>query len=241
MKRKWKIAAAAACVLFLVTVAYAATAGSQSDPLVTLSYLNNVFTGKVETMVDQAVSDRQTQIKGELDQAIQTWDTEIRNALGSSSGGGSAFAVVALNQGQTLVGSAGCEIILRSGSAAWTSDSGQGLMDVTAGGAAVSSQALAANHLYLAVGSGKVTPASQNTGTVNTSKLYVRSGPGSSYQPVGSLTSGAVVTILGSSSGWYQITSDSLSGYVSADYVTVNSSTGSGAVTLMVRGSYQVR
>ena len=41
--KKWKIAAAAACICILFTVAYAANAGSASDPLVTLSYLNTTF------------------------------------------------------------------------------------------------------------------------------------------------------------------------------------------------------
>ena len=40
--KKWKIAAAALCLCFLFTAAYAANAtpGGQTDPLVTLSYLN---------------------------------------------------------------------------------------------------------------------------------------------------------------------------------------------------------
>ena len=51
--KKWKIAAAAVCVCLLFTAAYAAGAGSANDPLVTLSYLNNTFSQKVQTMVDR--------------------------------------------------------------------------------------------------------------------------------------------------------------------------------------------
>ena len=53
--KKWKIAAAAACVCFLFTVAYAANAGGANDPLVTLSYLNTTFSKQVQGMVDQTV------------------------------------------------------------------------------------------------------------------------------------------------------------------------------------------
>ena len=38
--KHWKIAAAVLCVCFLFSAAYAANAGGQTDPLVTLSYLN---------------------------------------------------------------------------------------------------------------------------------------------------------------------------------------------------------
>ena len=74
MKRKWKIAAAAACVVFLVTVAYAATAGSQNDPLITLGYLENIFAPQVEEQVDSAVEAEQDALRQDLDQAIEDWD-----------------------------------------------------------------------------------------------------------------------------------------------------------------------
>lgn len=59
-------------------------------------------------------------------------------------------------------------------------------------------------------------------GRVNTSVLNVRSGPGTSYAKISTLKKGALVTVTDDSvSGWYQITSGSLSGWVSADYVTL--------------------
>ncbi len=173
MKRKWKIAAAAVCVLFLVTVAYAATAGSQSDPLVTLSYLNNVFTGKVGTMVDQAVTDRQTQIQEDLDKEIQEWDAKVKEAINDSGQGGSAvFSVVTLNKGQTLVGDVGCEIMLRVGTATCgAGGSATGLIDVTGGGTLGDGKALVTNHLYM------VTISTRSvTATSATVKVLVR-GP----------------------------------------------------------------
>lgn len=54
-------------------------------------------------------------------------------------------------------------------------------------------------------------------GMVSTSSLNVRSGPGSSHEKVGSLSSGAQVEILEKLDGWYRIDR----GYVSADYIII--------------------
>ena len=67
--------------------------------------------------------------------------------------------------------------------------------------------------------------AQKTTGVVNAGPLNVRSGPGTKYDRVGSLKEGAVVTILESDNGWYKITAGSVSGYVSGEYITVNTVT----------------
>ncbi len=56
--------------------------------------------------------------------------------------------------------------------------------------------------------------------------LNVRSGPGTSYSKIGSLSNGAQVTVIGedyASDGalWYQITCSSVTGYVHSDYITL--------------------
>lgn len=140
--KKLKIGAAALCVCFLFTVAYAANAGGQNDPLVTLSYLNGTFTSQVKTMVDQTVNERQAQM-----------EKSLSDILAGHSGGtgpsGSVFAVVTLSQGQTLVGNVGCEVMLRVGSAVCSSPDSVGLIDTTSGGVLAGGQALTANHLYM--------------------------------------------------------------------------------------------
>lgn len=64
------------------------------------------------------------------------------------------------------------------------------------------------------------------TGTVRGNDLRVRSGPGTGYSVLGYLYYGNKVTIhetVNTGSGkWYKITTDTLAGYVSADYVTVD-------------------
>ena len=72
--------------------------------------------------------------------------------------------------------------------------------------------------------------AEPKQGRVNTSVLNVRAGAGTSYDRVGSLRLGAMVTITDESvDGWYGITSGSLSGYVSAQYITLVDGSASGS------------
>ena len=135
--KKWKIALAAACVCFVVTVAYAANAGAggQTDPLVTKSYLDGPFMQQVQSLVDETVDAR----KEELEQA----------AGQSGTVGDTVFSVVTLSQGQTLVGDVGCEVMLRVGAAVCGTPDSVGLIDTTTGANLGNGGALATNHLYM--------------------------------------------------------------------------------------------
>lgn len=155
--KKWKIAAAALCVCFLFTAAYAANAGGQNDPLVTLSYLNGTFTTQVKAMVDQAVSDRQAEMEKSLNDILASHS----GGGGSSSGG--VFTVVTLTQGQTLVGNVGCEVMLRVGSAVCASPDQVGLVDTTSGSVLAGGQALTANHLYMVTINPRTVAAASGT------------------------------------------------------------------------------
>lgn len=69
------------------------------------------------------------------------------------------------------------------------------------------------------------------TGTVNAYALNVRKGAGTSYAVISSLKEGTSVTIQGTSGDWYQIKAtvngSSITGYVSAQYITIGSSSNS--------------
>ena len=157
--KKLKIAAAALCVCFLFTVAYAANAGSQTDPLVTLSYLNGTYTQQVKTMVDQAVKDRQA----EMERSLKSILAGSGGTVTTPSGGNSVFTVVTLAQGQSLVGDVGCEVMLRVGAAVCGSDDSVGLIDTTAGSVLGNGQALAVNHLYMVTISTRRVTATSGT------------------------------------------------------------------------------
>jgi len=135
MKKK-KIVTVLVAVLILVAGvgvgAYAASNfGTQADPLVAKSYLDQTVTPKL-----------QAEFQAKLDEQVQLMEQQI-----DSSANGLNFTAVTLSNGQTLKGSVGCEIILRSGTA--VSSGSSGLSDVTDGKSLASGTALTANHLCL--------------------------------------------------------------------------------------------
>lgn len=156
MKFTWKTALAALALVPILGLGAAAlaagTAGTADDPLVTLSYLTQVFAPKVSAEVDQAVAEAQEGLKADLDGAIDRWSADIQDRLSTSGGqgeGGAVFHVVTLSQGETLTGQVGCEIMLRIGEAKCVSSSSPGLIDTTGGSTLDNGGALITNHLYM--------------------------------------------------------------------------------------------
>lgn len=241
-KRTWKIAAAGLCAAVALTVAYAAAAGSESDPLITLSYLKNVFTGQVQTMVDEAVAAGQEQNKADLDAAIQEWDAAVSQAVEEALNATKAdepasFTAADMAEGAEITVQAGCEIIVRSGAPVCSA----ALIDQTDGTVLAAGKTMKANHLYLATETCSFSaPALVVTGVVTAEpSLSVRAGAGTGYDRLGYLPTGTTVTIVDDSvSGWYQITGGGLAGYVSASYIELNPVTGSGPASFLIRGDY---
>ncbi len=157
-KHKLRIAV---CIMLVGTVlaafvGIAAEVGSQGDPLVTLSYLNEVFLQQILDDVDEKLVARNELLTAELMEQINETKRDILVELGSSysdeSGGVAvSFSAVTLAAGQTLYGSAGCEVLLRSGSATCVSEgmSVPGLVDTTDGSTINHGVALKENHLYM--------------------------------------------------------------------------------------------
>ncbi|MBR3704069.1 MAG: hypothetical protein IKM11_01060 [Oscillospiraceae bacterium] len=150
-----------ACVLlvgFVLTafVAIANEVGSQGDPLVTLSYLNETFLEQILGSVDEKLAQRSDVLMEQIREQISSTKRDILIELGSSYGdetGGVAvsFASVTLSAGQTLYGGTGCEVLLRSGSAVCISEgkSVPGLVDTTDGTTINHGSQLVTNHLYM--------------------------------------------------------------------------------------------
>ena len=241
MKGKWKVVIPAVCAVVALTCVFAAAAGSEDDPLITLSYLKNVFTPQVQTMVDEAVNADHTQIKTEVDAAIQQWDATVSQAVENALQAGkvekpASFASASMAAGSTLTIKAGSEIIVRSGAPVCSA----ALIDQTTGATLAAGKSTVINHLYLAIEDCTLSATAITvTGKVTAGPLRVRSGAGTSYSILGNLQKDAVVTIEGEKvNGWYMISSGGLAGYVSADYIEVNPATGSGPATLLIRGDY---
>lgn len=134
MKGKTRLAVAltVGLVLSLMTLGAVASQGSESNPLVTLSYLNEVFLPKVMAQVEEKVAARETQ------------------AL--SGGKGQTFEEVTLAAGETVTLNQGGQVVVRGG----TVTTSHAFTDLTAGG---TSSSMEANHLYMASGQGMTVTA----------------------------------------------------------------------------------
>lgn len=165
MKNRWALRLTALMLvscLAMSGVSLAVEPGSASDPLVTLSYLNDVFLGQIMTKVDQKIAARNSQMLQQSGGA-----GGVSGAAGGVSG--AEFTVVTLSTGQVLTGDIGCEVMLRVGTASCVSPSSPGLIDETTAGTLNNGGALTANHLYMMTIEGRGVKAGSGT-----TKLLVR-------------------------------------------------------------------
>ena len=158
-KNRWFLRAVVLLALsgiLSTTISLAAEVGSEGDPLVTLSYLNDTFLNTILTKVDQKIAARNSQIAQQLGGQ-------------STSGTAATFTVVTLSKGQVLTGDIGCEVMLRVGTASCVSPSSPGLIDESAAVTLNNGGALVQNHLYMMTIEGRGVKA-----TAATTKLLVR-------------------------------------------------------------------
>ncbi len=170
-KKRWipRLAAGALVTMTMLSVALAAQQGSQSDPLVTLSYLTTKATPEIMTQVDAKVTAREKALTDQLSAAISTYTKNMEDKLATSGGGKAAvFTVVDLAAGQKLYAGVGCELMLRVGSATCFASSAPALIDMTDGGLTWDGSALVQNHLYLSTIEGRGVVAKDSV------KLLVR-------------------------------------------------------------------
>lgn len=111
--------------------AYAATTyGTESDPLITLSYLNSVLKPELEQAYSKQTNDSIAALEARLE----------------SEADGS-YVSVTVNANQTLSCKAGCEFLVRSGEAYVTG----GILNVTEGKELAANDWLMKHHLYMSV------------------------------------------------------------------------------------------
>ncbi len=160
-----------------VSVTAAGSAGSESDPLVTLSYLNDTFMTQLLGKVDEKLAVRDKELSDKLTAQVDADTRALAEQYGGSvstgSGSGTAdtFTVVTLSNGQTLMGGIGCEVMLRVGTASCVTPSSPGLIDETDGTTLGGGAALVKNHLYMMTIDERGVKA-----TAETVKLLVRGG-----------------------------------------------------------------
>lgn len=170
MSQKKKRVITAVCVLIGVlfvagiTAAVAATTyGSSSDPLVTLSYLD-------ETVKPEIIKDLNANL--ETTKAELSADFNARLAQTSAGGTGGAvspdaFTPVTLSARQVIRCSAGAEILVSSGGATAYGGSSPRLIDETDGSSLTAAgAAMTNNHIYVVPGEGNGLRAASDGTTV---------------------------------------------------------------------------
>jgi len=146
MKRIIIIALAVILVLSVAVWAFAASnAGSQDDPLVTVSYLNDKFKADLVKEFEAKITAQGAELAAKIDEKLGA-------ASGGSTSQADAFYLVTLSAGQTLRCDVGTEVLLREG--AFTV-SGAAVTDTTSGSAVAVGSTAANNHMFVAAaGSG---------------------------------------------------------------------------------------
>ena len=180
-KNHWGVRLAALLLasytLLLVTAAAVGGAGSESDPLVTLSYLNETFLPQVLGKMDEQLEKRDKELSSKLNEQVTKDAAVLAEQYGASvptvgdTGKSETFTVITLSSGETLYGEIGCEVMLRVGTANCVSPSSPGLIDETDASILGNGKALTKNHLYMMTIDERGVKA-----TAATTKLLVRGG-----------------------------------------------------------------
>ena len=150
MKRRKKVAAAFLSAMLLMGVVFSvlvAAQGTQENPLVTLSYLKDIFTPSVLADTQSKITEAERKYAGSLNDKIAAYKAELQQA--GTGGTAASFSVVDIPSGKTLWGAVGCEVMLRVGSARCVSQGSPGLINVTAGDILENGGSLQKNHLYM--------------------------------------------------------------------------------------------
>ena len=170
--RKWTILASVLALTALCVGAAVAGNGDETDPLVTLSYLEQTVIPDVLAQVETSADVRQTQLEQELEGQIAAYKQEME-ALTESTGseGSASYTLVTLSKEQTMYLDVGCELMLRVGTAKVNANTSPALIDISTGGSINNGTSLTKNHLYMAtIADRTLTP------TADTVKLLVRGG-----------------------------------------------------------------
>ena len=171
MKRRFTLATALVLVVLLGLITVTAVQGGSDDPLVSLSYLTNIFKPQVMAELEQKLTAADQAALAEIEAKLQNaGGGGTTGNAGSVSVSSAAYVVVDVKQGQTMIMDIGCEVMLRIGGGTVKANSSVGLINMTDGNTLENGQALVTNHLYLVTLDGRGFTASSDA------KLLVRGG-----------------------------------------------------------------
>jgi len=161
------------CVLSITI--FAASYDSSEDPLISLSYLTNIFRPSIEKELEEEVERLESMIKqltnggnssstdGVLEEKVEQLEYKIRqlsstlaeyeerlSEIDTSQGTEAGYEVLELKKGDCLYAASACDIMLRSGSAVCIApDPTQGLADYTDAREIYNGENLTKNHKCL--------------------------------------------------------------------------------------------
>lgn len=157
---RFPVPVASACLVMLALGGMALASsqeGSQSDPMVSLSYLTDVVTPAVLEQVDDMMVEDQDRLEEQLETVAQAYIAQLETVANQDGtiSEYAAYEVLYLTQGQTLLLSEGGEVLLRTGTGQCVSSSSPGLINMTTGSTLSGGSNLTANNLYLSTIDGR--------------------------------------------------------------------------------------
>lgn len=142
--------------LFSSYVAIAAEYGSKDDPLVSLSYIEDVLLPKIESDVNSKIASTNSNYIKEVDSAIEALEGEYSSYASNADFiqkvadkiDSSKSTVLNLTKGSTIKVDAGTEILLRSGNLTCVTSS---FLNVTSAEVLLENGSFVKNNLYISI------------------------------------------------------------------------------------------
>ena len=128
-----------------LAVRAAGSAGTEDDPLLTLSYLTEVYTAKVTDLFHADLDARETSLREDLGERISA----LEAAAGIAAPESRDYTVETFLDGETIICQRGTEILLRIGEAVVVASNRPGLVDTSSTGELNDGESLEKNHLYM--------------------------------------------------------------------------------------------
>ena len=136
-------------IVAALAITVAAAYDSSEDPLISLSYLRDIFKKELLNEVDEKLENFKSDFdyNGNTENNDNDGDSEANVPAAAPS---QTYEVVELSEGDSLYAVSACEIILRSGMASCVApDANQGIADLTDASEIYNGYALTKNHLCL--------------------------------------------------------------------------------------------
>lgn len=124
-----------------------AAPGTSGDPLVTLSYLRDVFTDHISSLFRDELTKQTDALQTEVEARLQPLEAAAQAAQEQEERNG--YQVISLEDGQRLVCQRGTELLLRVGTAFVRAEDTPGLVDLSATENLEDGDPLTKNHLCM--------------------------------------------------------------------------------------------